>query len=190
MESELIIKIEKYYKEHIPSSRASSYFPHVNAVRKYGLMLADRYNANKTIVEIAALLHDIGADAGEVHAFKSAEMANELLSDLNIDNETKGKIVSAIKNHSMNQSGQNFEENIALEDQIIRDADGLSFLENSYEAYLEKGIAKYNNIEQAKEQSIKKINGMMKKITTPEGHRLAEDLKDKALNFIKNYKGA
>lgn len=184
----LIENVQEYYHKNIPSSRTDSYFTHVDAVRKYSLILADKYNANRIVVEIAALLHDIGADAGRIHASKSTEMADEFLSNLGIDQDLKLRILSAIKNHSMSQSGENFEVNLALEDQIIRDADGISFLENSCGPYLKKGIGKYGNIDQAKIETINKINGMMNKIKTQEGRTIAQNFKDKALDFINNYK--
>jgi len=183
----LIEKVEEFYKFFVPSSREQkSYFAHVDGVRRYALILADEYHADKEVVEIAALLHDTGADSGKVHAFKSAEIAEGFLTDLDVDNFLKTKIISAIRNHSMSQSGETFNEEVPLEDKIIRDADGLSFIENSYESYLKKGIELHGNIEIAKKESINKISGMSKKITTEKGKKIAESLKDKAFAYINN----
>jgi len=87
----------------------------------------------------------------------------------------------------MNQSGEDFTVEVPIEDRIIRDADGLSFLENSYEAYLQKGLKMYGDIEKAKEEAAVKIIGMSKKITTQKGKEIAKELIDKALEFVKDY---
>lgn len=185
---ELLQKAETYYRVNIPSSREKdSYFIHVDGVRKYALILADEYSADKQVVEIAALLHDIGADAGKVHAFKSAEMAEVFLKDIGVDRLLKDKIVSAIKNHSMSQSGEDFGETVALPDTIIRDADGISFIENGYEIYLQKGLKMHGGLEKAKEESFMKIEGMMKKITTEKGLEIANKFRDRAIKYIKSF---
>lgn len=186
---DLIEKVEEFYRLSVPSSREQeSYFTHVDGVRRYALLLANEYCADEEVVEIAALLHDTGADSGKVHAFKSAETADEFLTNLNVDNLFKTKIISAIKNHSMSQSSETFNEEVPMEDRVIRDADGLSFIENSYKSFLQKGIELHGDIEIAKKESIDKINGMTKKITTAKGKAIAESLKDKAFVYISNQK--
>lgn len=185
---ELLQKVEDYYHDNVPSSREKlSYFAHVDGVRKYALILADEYTADKEVVEIAALLHDIGADAGKVHAAKSAEMAEAFLTSLEVEVTLKDRIISAIRNHSMSQDGEGFLENVPMEEAIIRDADAISFLENNYVTYLEKGLKIHGTREKAKEESVLKIEGMMKKITTEKGLGVANKLRDKALGHIHSF---
>ncbi|MCX6808846.1 MAG: HD domain-containing protein [Candidatus Berkelbacteria bacterium] len=183
---ELIDAAENYFRTHLPSTREkNSYLVHVEGVQKYALHLADEYDADKTVVEVAALLHDVGADAGDVHSAKSAEIAAEFLKDLDIESDLEKRIISAIKNHSMRQTGESFSASVTLEDRVIRDADGISFIENSYEMYFQKGLERHG-LEIAREKSISKITGMMRKITTKKGTEIAEKLKNKAIEVIRN----
>ena len=184
---ELLQKVEEYYHDNVPSSREKmSYFAHVDGVRKYALILADEYSADKQVVEIAALLHDIGADAGKVHAEKSAEMSEVFLAGLGVEMLLKDRIISAIRNHSMSQAGEDFAENVPLEEAIIRDADGISFFENGYKMYLHKGLKMHGTLEKAKEESLLKNEGMMTKITTKKGIEIANRYRATASKYIED----
>ncbi|MCK5474880.1 MAG: HD domain-containing protein, partial [Candidatus Aenigmarchaeota archaeon] len=102
----LVLQAEEFFKNNIPKSRdKKAYMIHVELVRKYAIELGDAYSANLIILEVAALLHDIGADAGSVHAQKSAEISEKFLTENGTDAKRKEKILSAIKNHSMMQTG-------------------------------------------------------------------------------------
>ena len=60
-EEKMISQIEKIVKETCQRGRRlDQYKYHVQLVRKYSLKLAKKYKVNKTVVELAALLHDIG----------------------------------------------------------------------------------------------------------------------------------
>ncbi|MEI7792382.1 MAG: HD domain-containing protein [Candidatus Berkelbacteria bacterium] len=177
-----------YYQNNVPSSREKlSYFAHVDGVRKYALILADEYSADKQVVEISALLHDIGADLGKIHAAKSAEMAESFLVELEVEALLRDKIISAIRNHSMSQDGEEFAENVPIEEAIIRDADAISFFENGYQMYLQKGLKMHGTVEKAKEESILKIQGMMNKITTKRGVEIASELRERSIEYINNF---
>ena len=103
----IILESEKFMRENVPGSRLTSdgsdeiYLRHVLGARKYALHLAETYKADKFVVEVAALLHDMGADAGKQHADKSAEIAEEFLSKFDISDEVKERIIHCIKRHSM-----------------------------------------------------------------------------------------
>lgn len=176
----------KYFQDNIPSNREKvDYLRHVKAVCKYALILGNKYHADPTILEVAALLHDIGADASKIHSNKSAEMAKTFLDEIVDDDNLKNKIISAIRNHSMEQSGESFSSKVALEDKIIRDADGLSFLESSTEGYFQQAIEKCSNLEEAKKETLNKIKGMRDKIETGEGKKLSVKLYNKAKEWIE-----
>jgi len=185
----LLEAVEKYYHKNVPFSRErETYFAHVDGVRKYALILADEYSANMQVVEVAALLHDIGADAGKVHALKSAEMAEEFFETIEIDNNLRGMIISAILNHSMSQSAKLLGIDVSLEDTIIRDADAISFFENGYIMYLYSGLKMHGTLEKAKGESLIKIEGMMNKITTKLGHEIANRYREIATSYVYNYR--
>ena len=115
MAVDLIKEAESFFNNNFPSSRPSeSYKTHIILVRKYALMLAEEYDADKLVLEVSALLHDVGADEGENHASKSAEIVKEFLEGLNINSEIIDRIISAIENHSYAIEGREFKENIFL----------------------------------------------------------------------------
>jgi HD superfamily phosphodiesterase len=155
-----------------------AYIPHVEGCVKYALLLAEKYNADKFIVEVSAWLHDIGADAGKKHPAKSTEMAKEFLSTFEIPKDTLKRILDCIKNHAMGTDVNN------LEEQIIQDADGIIFLEDTYKSFYENGKSGASSVEEAKKWATEKTNGMMNKIKTEEGKRIAEELLPIAIKWI------
>ena len=124
----IIQEAEKLMRENIPKSRITKdgsdvfYLKHILGARKYAMQLAEKYNADKFVVEIAALLHDVGADAGKEHPYESAKIARKFLSRFDITEDITEKIISAIEKHSRGSKVETIEE------QIIQDADGIIFL--------------------------------------------------------------
>lgn len=183
----LIQKAEHLFRNNLPKSRNKEvYIIHVELVRKYALILAKEYNADSLVLEVAALLHDIGADAGKVHAFKSEDMAKIFLENEDVPKDTKEKILSAIRNHSMGKSSTNFKESVPLEDQLLRDADGIAFLEDTFKWYFEKGLELNSTKEEARKVSLEKIQGMLDKIKTEKGKKLANKFYPIAKKYILN----
>ncbi len=185
----ILQKVEDYFRTNLPKTRLNDknnppekeYLKHVLGCRKYALLLAKKYNADKFIIEVAAFLHDIGADAGKPHADESAKLANEFLSNLDMNKETKEKILGCIKNHSMGSETKNIEE------QIIQDADGIIFIEESWKDFLE-GYKNEMTLDELKKFTINKVKGMMNKIKTEEGIKIANEHLNKTLNEIEKIK--
>jgi len=181
---EIIQESEKFFRENIPKSRVEkngsydSYLRHVLGVRKYALQLAERYNADKFVVEVAALLHDVGADAGREHAAESARIVERFLSKFDIPNETKEKIIKCIERHSIGSKVESIEE------QIIQDADGIIFIEDTYKFYFGKGKEKLS-LEEARKEAMEKAEGMLNKIKTEEGIKLAKSHLVKCFEYLK-----
>lgn len=182
MDKQKIIKETKeFIRRNIPESRKpkEDYFKHVFGVRKYGLKLAKIYGADKFIIEMASLLHDVGADAGKEHAEESAKISKKFLKKLDIPEEIKERILQCIKLHSMGSKTENIEE------QIIQDADGIIFIEDTYKSFFE-GEREKLPLEEAKEISIEKTKGMMDKIKTKEGVRLAKKFLATTIKCLKS----
>ena len=87
----------------------------------------------------------------------------------------------------MSQDGEDFVENVPIEEAVIRDADAISFFENGYQMYLQKGLKMHGTLEKAKRESILKIEGMAKKITTKKGVEIANRYRIAASRYIENY---
>jgi len=181
----IIQEAEKFMRENIPKSRITKdgsdeiYLRHVLGARKYALQLAETYNADKFVIEMAALLHDVGADAGKEHADESAKISRKFLSKFDIDDETKEKIIRCIERHSMGSKTENIEE------QIIQDADGIIFIEDTFKFFFEKGRQKFP-LEEARKFAIDKTKGMMNKIKTEKGIELANNFLAKSLEYLKS----
>ncbi len=180
--NKIIEESEKFMKENIPQSRdKEDYLRHISGARKYSIMLAKIYKADIFVVEVAALLHDIGADKGKRHAGESSKIARIFLLALNIPSDILDRILKCIENHSYYSSVNSIEE------QIIQDADGIIFIEDTYKSFFEKLRKKYS-LGDAKKLIIEKINNMRNKIKTDKGIEIAEKLLPIALNSIENQK--
>ena len=181
----IIREAEKFMRENIPKSRITRdgsdefYLMHVLGTRKYALQLAEIYNADKFVVEMAALLHDVGADAGKEHADESAKISRKFLSKIDISNEIKEKIIRCIESHSMGSKTETIEE------QIIQDADGIIFIEDTFKFFFEEGRQKFP-IKEARKFAIDKTEGMMNKIKTEEGIKLAKKYLAKSLEYLES----
>jgi len=72
---------------------------HTLRVRRLGLALADRLGADRGIVELASLLHDMGKPLGEPHSHTGAERAEAVLSDLDVDGAARDAVCEIIRSH-------------------------------------------------------------------------------------------
>ncbi len=81
------------------------------------------------------------------------------------------------------QTGEEFKENVSPGDQILRDADGIAFLFDTYKSFFDDMNEKHSK-EKAIEITLKKINAMRAKITTDKGIELAEKFYPKAVGYV------
>jgi uncharacterized protein len=131
LEKEILSLVRKYAIKHSEKDDIHG-FSHVDRVLKLCLELGKKLNANLLILEISALLHDIGrklkkesginknhAELSATMAFKFLNSNNFRLSQENIDN-----IVHCIRSHSFSNSS----DPQTLEAKILSDADKLDAL--------------------------------------------------------------
>jgi len=119
---DLIKKVEEFAKPLCDKYEKDPFLwsGHTQFVRKYALILADIEKADKEVVEIAALLHDIGKHKGkENHSEKSYELAKEFFE--NIDVDKKELILKCILKHSRRFSMEDNE----IEVKVVQSADAL-----------------------------------------------------------------
>lgn len=177
----VIQEVENFVRNNPPKSRGTKeiYIKHVWGVRKYAVKLAEFYNTDKFVVELAALLHDAAGDTEENHAEEGAEKSKEILSKLGVPKGIREKVSQCIKTHSMGSKAE------TLEAQILQDADGIFFVKENYRDFFNLFKEKLP-LEQVRKTSIQKTKGMVKKIKTEEGKKLAEDLISKAIEYLKS----
>ncbi len=169
------MKYEKYYKlikeqsEVFDKSQnckiGQTWNYHLLPVIKNACLLADKYGADKDIVEIAALFHDyadlIDFDNRDNHHIIGANLAEEILAKDGYDMDFINRVKLCINNHRASVVREKF----SIEEICVADADALSHLDSFVElicwrAYLGEDIMSCNNFVKNKIQ--KSYNKMSK----------------------------
>jgi uncharacterized protein len=115
----MIQKAEDYIRKNLDKEVVE----HILRVRNYALKLAETEGGDKELIELAALLHDIGYMKGfKDHARSGVPIAREFLTKQGYDQMKAGKIINCIIKHSPGENPQ------AIEEKIIWDADCLDRL--------------------------------------------------------------
>jgi uncharacterized protein len=171
----VIEEVKKFSKKECDAPNAcfkDVFENHLLIVVKYALELAEKENADKEIVEIAAWLHDIGSIRGDYknHHISSAEIAEELLTKLNYPKER----IELVKNCILTHRGSVLLKKETKEAQILADADVMSHFEN-----VDK-LAKLFG----KEYTLKKLERGYNKIS-PKAREILKDKFEKAKLELK-----
>ena len=157
---------------------------HIEAVVKNGEILAEKYNADKEIVMIAAWLHDIASITDytlyEEHHIHGAQMAQELLSKLSYDESKILKVQNCIRNHR----GSVYTNKNSIEELCVADADAISHFDSIpsllYLAYVERQMSL--------EEGIQFVKGKLERSFCKLSKESKEYYKDKyhqAMNVLK-----
>lgn len=131
---QIVKKIKEEVKKecdiYIKSSKDKYDFwnEHIRYVYKEANILASRYKADKEIVLLGALLHDIALIKKEgnraFHHINGAKIAKELLLKYNYPNDKLEKVLNTILHHRSSKEALNIEEI------CVCDADILSHFDN------------------------------------------------------------
>ncbi|XLQ20119.1 MAG: HD domain-containing protein [Candidatus Moraniibacteriota bacterium] len=128
-----IEEIEQEAEKYFEDVSVCHDWTHVERVKKLAISIGEEEDADLQIIEIAALLHDIGrkeefACKGKkengikfCHAIEGAKEAGKLLSDFDIDEKSINNIVHCISSHRF----RNEEAPETLEAKVLFDADKL-----------------------------------------------------------------
>ncbi len=95
---------------------------HTLRVRKLALTLADEEGADREVVELAALLHDIEKRRGNEHAWAGAIEARRILDAHDLPEATIRRVVHAIDTHAGGNTSEHPIENLVLGDADLIDA--------------------------------------------------------------------
>lgn len=210
----IIEKIEKEAKKYFTNSGGCHDWSHVERVRDLALAIGKKEKVDLGIIEVAALLHDVGrkkevASRGKFcHAEISAQLAEKVLKRLNFNKVQIKKITHSILAHRFRNS--RIPETI--EAKILYDADKLDSIgaigisrvflfaggEGSNKLYTknEKKLAKngginstYNKKDSAALEYEVKLKHIKNKMFTKEGKRIAGE-RDKFMKiFFKQFWG-
>jgi len=127
-----IEKIEEIVKEACMTSKRfkahNFQWIHTDFVRKYALALARKLNADQDVVEVAALLHDLGRIryAVEDHEKTSARDGEKILRDLDFDEDFIKKVIGAVMAHR----GSAPPEPETIEEKIVSCADAMAHFDS------------------------------------------------------------
>lgn len=137
------LKQEVYSRAIKPENKfgIGAYY-HIEAVAKNAEILADRYNADKEVVIIAAWLHDIASitdyNLYEEHHIHGAKIAQEILQKFNYDK------IEQVKNCIINHRGSIINDKLSVEEKVVADADAISHFDSVpsllYLAYVNKNM--------------------------------------------------
>jgi len=123
---EEFIKISKEYEE---KNSYNYWEEHVKYVVDFSLKLAEKVGADKEIVEISAILHDVAkvlVKECEPHNVIGADLAQDMLTKFGYELEK----IDRIKNCIIKHNGEVDLNNLTKEEWCIRNADVLSMLNN------------------------------------------------------------
>lgn len=97
-------------------------FDHVERVYDTAMLLAREESADMELVQVGALLHDVGRVIGDPHAEHGVTVAEEILENLEYPIDKRSKILQIIAEHHLTGNTE------TLEEQIIWDADKLDLI--------------------------------------------------------------
>lgn len=107
---------------------------HIKFVYEKSINLAQLYNADRTIVELGALLHDIAlikqvGDRKE-HHINGATLAREILVKYNCPKEILEKVIGCVLNHRSSKNTTTIEELCVADADILAHFDNIPMLFN------------------------------------------------------------
>lgn len=177
-----IEKITSIVKDHMAPLQGSVHsFDHVQRVYAIATFLAKEEKADLELVQMSALLHDVGRALGEPHNETGAKRTDEILTDLQYPPEKRDKIVRIVLHHPLRFKGTLR----SLEEQIIWDADKLDLLGVI-------GVARvfhfYGALNRSFDGAVKYCHDQLRSIPnfmhTPTAKNLAERRHREAMSFL------
>ena len=119
----MIEKVKKQVSELLNKDNSGHGMDHINRVLELSLKFAEKENANKDIVSLIALLHDV--DDYKLFGIDNAENltnAKKIMEDCNVDKNTQEQVCLALSNIGYSKRLKGFCPT-TLEGKIVSDAD-------------------------------------------------------------------
>ena len=125
---EYILAANKKYADEAPD-HYDFWEQHVRFVVKESLILAEVYNADKEIVELGALLHDIAlmtkTGTRAEHHVNGKIIAEQLLSQINCPSDKKERVLNCVLHHKSSKNAESIEELCVADADIIAHFDNI-----------------------------------------------------------------
>lgn len=129
---EEMLSLTRKYMEEVDSY--NFWEQHIKYVLKEASDLAIKYDADKEIVELGALLHDIALVSNygtrKEHHTNGAILARELLTKHNYPSDRLERVVGCVMNHRSSKNATNNEELCVADADIIAHFDNLPMIFN------------------------------------------------------------
>lgn len=123
---QLVSQTEAAMRERMTGQAAGHGIDHVLRVLASARMIQTEAGGDLVVIELAALLHDIGDAKFHDGVERSAEFAREILGQLNADARQIAHVAQIVDNISFRKS--TFAEPLSLEGKVVQDADRLDAL--------------------------------------------------------------
>lgn len=198
MNEEIISKIDELVKEKLKNDKTGHDYAHTKRVLNNALKLLENYpEADKEILVVACLLHDIAYEDGPVrqHHLVGARKAEKILKNFNFPEEKIKKIFLAIEDHvGQTISPIRKNEELQIESKILRDADNIDALgENGLKRMIAftkhqnipDFISKEDGLDQSLYGNLKALLTWPEKMLTPEGKSLGRQCLQPIKEFMK-----
>jgi len=169
-------------------------YEHSLRVANIGLDLAVKEKANKKVVVLGCLLHDLGKFESEKsidHGRVSAELAKPYLKTLNLSEKEIADICFSIATHVDGEAGYEYED--IIEAKVVTDADNIDRFSSS--KILQVKLWELKDAPKSKMEKIQELQNLIKqleeylvrdRLETPSGNCLFKDKVDMQLHFYSS----
>ncbi len=123
---QIIEQVEQIVRQRLAGQGAGHGFDHVERVLRSAREIQAQTGGERVVVELAALLHDLGDAKFHAGVERSGEFARDILSDLGELPEAITHVVHIVDNISFRKGAGAAE--LSLEGKIVQDADRLDAL--------------------------------------------------------------
>jgi uncharacterized protein len=158
-------------------------YAHVDRVFRIATFLAKREKADVEVVQIGAILHDIGRTVGEPHNETGAMIATEILSGTDYPREKSERVVRTVLHHALP-----FRDRLeTLEEKIVWDADKIDLLGAAGVARVFHWLGK-RPFETVVKDCFEELRPIYNLLNTPTAKRIAKERYARTMAFLSALK--
>lgn len=122
----LITQVDTIVTQRLAAQQAGHGIDHIHRVYRAACDIADETPCDRFVVELAALLHDIGDAKFHDGVERSGEFSAEILSELNVDTAVISQVTQIVDSISFRKAVDR--ASLSMEAKVVQDADRLDAL--------------------------------------------------------------